>query len=78
MTLAPLHVALVSEHADPLTEVGTAEAGGQNVYVAALARELGRAGCLVDVYTRLTDATAQPTVRLDRRVVVHRLPCGPP
>ena len=48
-----LRIALVSEHASPLAvHLGTADAGGQNVYVDALARHLARAGAVVDVYTR--------------------------
>jgi D-inositol-3-phosphate glycosyltransferase len=35
-----MRVALVSEHASPLGVLGGVDAGGQNVYVAQLARHL--------------------------------------
>jgi D-inositol-3-phosphate glycosyltransferase len=46
------HVALVSEHASPRAPLGGPDAGGQNVYIAGLATELGRRGVQVTVYTR--------------------------
>ena len=48
-----LRIALVSEHASPLAvHLGTADAGGQNVYVDALARHLARAGRSSSTSTR--------------------------
>src|SRR3954454_37753 len=78
MTSSPLRVALVSEHADPLAPIGHPETGGQNVYVGALARHLGRLGCHVDVFTRRSDAAAAVRVASAPGVVVHRLAAGPP
>ena len=49
-----LRVELVSEHASPLVTVGPADAGGQNVHVAALATHLAALGCTVSVVTRPT------------------------
>ncbi len=74
-----LRVALVSEHASPLAvHLGTADAGGQNVYVDALARHLARAGAFVDVYTR-RDNPLTPAVRdLAAGVRVHNVSAGPP
>lgn len=48
-------VAMVSEHASPLAELGGPDAGGQNVYVAQLAGQLARRGHEVVVYTRRDD-----------------------
>jgi D-inositol-3-phosphate glycosyltransferase len=78
MTHFPRRVALVSEHADPLADVGHPETGGQNVYVAALATELGRLGCAVDVYTRQAEPRSRRCVTMAPGVTVHRVPCGPP
>jgi len=39
-----MRIAMVSEHASPLAEVGGVDAGGQNVHVESLARALARAG----------------------------------
>ncbi len=73
-----MRVALVSEHADPTAALGGADAGGQNVHVAALARALAGRGHLVTVYTRLASADADQEVRLGARVRVRRLAAGPP
>ncbi len=75
---AQRRIALISEHASPLALPGGADYGGQNVYVAQLARELARAGHLVDVFTR-RDAPGQRPVAhwLDNIRVVH-VPAGPP
>jgi D-inositol-3-phosphate glycosyltransferase len=73
-----IRVAMVSEHANPLATLGTADAGGQNVYVDALARHLARRGALVDVYTRRDDRTSPTTVQAEPGVSVHHVPAGPP
>lgn len=53
MSSAPLsRVALLSVHTCPLATLGGKETGGMNVYVRELARELGRRGIAVDVFTR--------------------------
>ncbi len=40
---------MISEHASPLAALGGEDSGGQNVYVAELARRLGTIGHQVDV-----------------------------
>ncbi|GAA3407635.1 hypothetical protein GCM10018952_01840 [Streptosporangium vulgare] len=47
-----MKIAMVSEHASPLATVGGADAGGQNVHVAALSLALAERGHEVTVYTR--------------------------
>jgi D-inositol-3-phosphate glycosyltransferase len=54
-------IALISEHASPLAAIGGVDSGGQNVYVAHVARQLAQHGCQVDVFTR-RDSKRQPTV----------------
>ncbi|WP_031056090.1 glycosyltransferase [Streptomyces ochraceiscleroticus] len=72
------HVAMVSEHASPLAALGGPDAGGQNVYVAQLARHLVRRGHDVTVYTRRDDpALAHTVTTRDGFKVVH-VPAGPP
>ncbi len=77
MDQAPLHVVLISEHASPLAVAGGVDAGGQNIYVAHVARALAAAGHQVDVLTR-RDARALPAA-VDMRpgVRVHHLDAGP-
>ena len=45
-------IAMLSVHACPLAKLGGRDSGGMNVYVRELARELGRRGVEVDVFTR--------------------------
>ena len=70
-------IALISEHASPLALIGGTDSGGQNVYVAQLAKQLARLGYLVDVFTR-RDNPAQPQVMdwMPGVRVVH-VPAGP-
>jgi D-inositol-3-phosphate glycosyltransferase len=72
-----MRIALVSEHADPTAALGGADAGGQNVHVAALARALAGRGHLVTVYTRLASPDAEREVHLAAGARVRRLPAGP-
>lgn len=69
---------MVSEHASPLAALGGVDAGGQNVYVAALARELSRRGLVVTVYTRRDDPGLDRTVVLEPGLEVVHLDAGPP
>lgn len=45
-------IAFISEHASPLAALGGADAGGQNVYVGEVARQLAARGYLIDIFTR--------------------------
>ena len=70
-------VAMLSVHACPLAKLGGRDSGGMNVYVRELARELGRRGVGVDVYTRWRekdDPRIQPLG--DNARVIH-IPSGP-
>jgi glycosyltransferase involved in cell wall biosynthesis len=69
-------IALVSEHASPLAVLGGVDSGGQNVYVAALARQLARRGHEVVVFTRRCSRVSPSAVPVDGYVVEH-LPAGP-
>ena len=72
-----MKIALISEHASPLAVLGGVDSGGQNVYVAQVARELGQAGHTVDVFTR-RDNPAQPeVVPFGRNVRVIHIAAGP-
>ncbi len=70
-------IAFISEHASPLAPLGGVDSGGQNVYVGNLARELGRLGYLVDVYTRRDDPAAPQVVDWRPGVRVVRIDAGP-
>ncbi|KQQ96600.1 glycosyltransferase [Massilia sp. Leaf139] len=75
------HVALISEHASPLPAQGGAAAaanvGGQDVYVANLARELALAGARVDIFTRRDAPGQNKIVHLGEGIRLIHVPAGP-
>lgn len=70
-------IAMISEHASPLAAPGSVDSGGQNVYVAHLARELARSGCQVDIFTRRDSLQHEQVVQWRERVRVIHVPAGP-
>jgi len=70
-------IALISDHASPLAAPGSIDCGGQNVYVAHLARELALAGHLVDVFTRRDAIGQKQLVRWRDNIRVINVPAGP-
>ncbi len=68
---------MISEHASPLAALGGADAGGQNVHVAALATGLARRGHEVTVFTRRDAAGLPDTVPLAPGVTVEHVLAGP-
>ena len=71
-------IAIISDHASPLAAPGSIDCGGQNVYVAQLARELARAGHLVDVFTRRDAPEQRQVVPWLENIRVIHVPAGPP
>ena len=72
-----MRLTLISEHASPLAALGGEDSGGQNVYVAELARYLGAMGHKVDVFTRRDSKLLPEVVHFDERVRVVNLSAGP-
>jgi D-inositol-3-phosphate glycosyltransferase len=72
-----MRIAMVSEHASPLAVLGGADAGGQNVHVAALSLALAQRGHQVEVYTRRDDPDSPERVPLGPGVEVVHVPAGP-
>lgn len=70
-------VAMLSVHSSPLAALGGKEAGGMNVYVRELARELGRQHVAVDIYTRCQDKEAPVVMQLAPNVRVLTVRVGP-
>lgn len=70
-------IALISEHASPLASIGSVDSGGQNVYVAHLARQLGKSGYAVDVFTRRDKALLPDVAAFAPNVRVVHVPAGP-
>jgi D-inositol-3-phosphate glycosyltransferase len=72
-----MRVAMVSEHASPLAVLGGADAGGQNVHVAALSAGLARRGSEVVVHTRRDDPELPARVVVAPGVTVEHVDAGP-
>jgi D-inositol-3-phosphate glycosyltransferase len=69
---------MLSYHTSPMAPLGrTRDAGGMNVYVRELSRELGRGGMDVDIFTRRADPSLPPIQCLSERVRLIQIPAGP-
>ncbi|MBI2415175.1 MAG: glycosyltransferase [Candidatus Kerfeldbacteria bacterium] len=72
-----MRLLMISDHCDPLAELGGKEAGGQTVYVRTLAQFLSDFGVNVDVYTRWDQASKKEVVQMGPRWRVIRALAGP-
>ena len=72
-----MRIALVSDHASPLTPPGSIDAGGQNVYVAEVGRHLRALGHEVDVFTRRDDPSLPSELTTPDGVRVLHVDAGP-
>src|SRR4051812_36027875 len=68
---------MLSVHTSPLDQPGTGDAGGMNVYIVELARQLARGGIEVEVFTRATSGNLPPVVELSPGVLVRNVVAGP-
>ena len=71
-------VAVISAHTSPLDLPGTTKAGGMNVYLAELSRQMAGLGWEADIYTRRTDPSQPDAAPLGDGVQVVRVDVGPP
>jgi D-inositol-3-phosphate glycosyltransferase len=72
-----VRVAMLSVHTCPLAALGGKETGGMNVYVRELARELGRMGVTIDVFTRSQNPDIPRVVPLGDAAQVVHVAAGP-
>ena len=70
-------LALLSMHGCPLARLGERDNGGMNVYVLQVAKELGKRGNKVDVFTRWHDPNDPQIVHLGDNTRVVHLEAGP-
>lgn len=68
---------MLSVHACPMAKLGGRDSGGMNVYVRELARELGRRGVEVDVFTRWREKDDPRIQSLGENARVIHIPSGP-
>ncbi|MBV8633484.1 MAG: glycosyltransferase, partial [Burkholderiaceae bacterium] len=72
-----LNIALISEHASPIAPLGGVDSGGQNVYVAHVARQLAALGHGVDIYTRCDSPLQQRVMEWGAGIRIVNVPAGP-
>ena len=70
-------VAMLSAHTSPLEQPGGGDAGGMNVYVLELSRQLARRGIEVEIFTRATSRHQPAVVEAEPGIVVHHVTAGP-
>jgi len=70
-------IAFLSEHASPVALLGGEDAGGQNVYVDEVSRNLGQLGYAVDVFTRRDNPDAPEIIAWAPNVRIINLTAGP-
>ncbi|MFG1793519.1 glycosyltransferase [Nocardia sp. NPDC049149] len=73
-----MKVAMVSECASPLAELGATDTGGRSVHVAGLAQAYARRGHEVTVYTRRDHPSLPREVTTDAGYRVVHVTAGPP
>jgi len=74
---APRRIATISVHTSPLDQPGTGDAGGLNVYVVEVAKQLASRGIEVEMFTRAVCRDTPPTVELVPGVLVRNMVAGP-
>ena len=67
---------MLSIHSSPLGPLGTRDTGGMSVYIRETARELGRMGHRVDIFTRRTAKVGDPVIALAENVRLVHLSTG--
>ena len=71
-------IAMLSVHTSPLDMPGrTRDAGGMNVYINQLARELGQSQNSIDIFTRRTNEYTPKVIQLTPQVRVIHIQAGP-
>ena len=72
-------IAMLSMHTSPLDMPGsTRDAGGLNVYINQLARELGQSQNTIDIFTRRSNKQIPTIVQISPQVRVIHIQAGPP
>ena len=69
-------IAMLSAHSCPVGELGAKDTGGMSVYICELARELGKQGLSVDVYTRIHDPRDEQIIELGQNARLIHLRAG--
>ncbi|SDF72766.1 glycosyltransferase family 4 protein [Chitinophaga filiformis] len=70
-------IAFISEHASPLAALGGADAGGQNVYVGEVARQLAMMDYQIDIFTRREEKKLPKVVPFGDKIRIIHVNAGP-
>jgi len=70
-------IAMLSAHTSPLEQPGDGDAGGMNVYVLELSRQLAARGIEVEIFTRATSRHQPAVVDVEPGILVHHVAAGP-
>ncbi len=76
MPASQLRIAMLSVHSCPVGNLGAKDTGGMSVYIRELARELGKQGHSVDVYTRVHDPRDRQIYALGQNARLIHLRAG--
>ncbi len=71
-----LKIAMLSIHSSPIGDLGTQDTGGMSVYVCETAREMGKMGHHVDIFTQHNTDRHKPVIDLYDNVRLIRLSGG--
>ena len=71
-----MRIAMLSAHSCPVGHLGTKDTGGMSVYIREVARELGKRGHKVDVFTRVHDPRDPLTESLGKNARLVHLRAG--
>jgi D-inositol-3-phosphate glycosyltransferase len=73
----PRRIATLSVHTSPLDQPGGGDAGGMNVYISEVSKQLAGMGIEVEIFTRATCSDLPPRVELVPGVTVRHISAGP-
>ncbi|MFC2047323.1 glycosyltransferase [Chloroflexota bacterium] len=76
MVASQLRIAMLSTHSCPIGNLGAKDTGGMSVYIREVARQLGKQGHLVDVYTRVHDPKDDQIIKLGQNARLIHLRAG--
>ena len=71
-----LNIAMLCVHSYPKGQLGTTDTGGMSVYICETARELGKRGHRVDIYTRSYGPGQEGVITMDENVRLIHIKAG--
>lgn len=75
--MVDMRIAMISMHTSPLQQPGSGDAGGMNVYIASVAKEIAELGIEVDIFTRATRPSQGKVITVAPGLRVINIVAGP-